>query len=254
MGTEHAAYSVLLKAVKEVMEENEALKLQSTIAAGGFEVGRKMYQWLQDSADNITRAQQFAESMIAELKGCIPSCGAYKSFQARREWMWTNYHQLRCSTTYTSAWKTFLCGCIATPGQPIYWQSVGDKMFHSILKTAFPVNSVTVRSEVDGDHEAETSITDQEVKALRYAAGYVPRAIRHKLQTQNMRPLKEQLLLCMYDLLDDGDEESVPSAEWIDLLNRGGLTHVNELTFQVFLAMELEFRKHLSAQKTPNFN
>ena len=113
MGTEHAAYSVLLKAVKEVMEENEALKLQSTIAAGGFEVGRKMYQWLQDSADNITRAQQFAESMIAELKGCIPSCGAYKSFQTRREWMWTNYHQLRCSTTYTSAWKTFLCGCIA---------------------------------------------------------------------------------------------------------------------------------------------
>ena len=56
MGTKHAAYSVLLKAVKEVMEENEALKLQSTIAAGGFEVGRKMYQWLQDSADNITSA------------------------------------------------------------------------------------------------------------------------------------------------------------------------------------------------------
>ena len=106
------------------------------------------------------------------------------------------------------------------------------------------VNSVTVRSEVDGNHE---------VKALRYAAGYVPRAIQHKLQTQNMSPLKEQLLLCMYDLLDDGDEESVPSAEWIDLRNRGGLTHVNELTFQVFLAMELEFRKHLSAQKTPNF-
>ena len=95
-------------------------------------------------------------------------------------------------------------------------------------------------------------ISRQEANALRYAAGYVPRALCKKLR-KSANPLKEQLLLCLLDLLDDGDEVHSDTEEWLDLIDRGGLTRVNDVAFQAFLAMELELRKHLHLCPTPNF-
>ena len=51
-------------------------------------------------------------------------------------------------------------------------------------------------------------------------------------------PLREDILLCLLDLLDDVDENE-ESTEWIQLINRGSLTLVNT-TFEVFVAMEYE--------------
>ena len=67
-------------------------------------------------------------------------------------------------------------------------------------------------------------------------------------------PLKEDLQLCLLDLLDDGDEESNESQDWIASINRGGLTRINHNTFELFLAMEHELRKHLSMSQAPNLS
>ena len=53
--------------------------------------------------------------------------------------------------------------------------------------------------------------------------------------------LREDILLCLLDLLDDGDENG-ESTEKIQLINCGGLTLVNNTTFK---AMEYELRKHI---------
>ena len=103
-----------------------------------------------------------------------------------------------------------------------------------------------------GSAEQQPSITVHEMNALRYAAGYIPRALQKKLQ-KSAHPLKEELQLCMLDLLDDGDEENGTADDWLNLIDRGGLKHVNEGTFQAILAMELELRKHLRPQQPPNF-
>ncbi len=50
------------------------------------------------------------------------------------------------------------------------------------------------------------------------------------------------VLLCIGDLLDDQDD----SHDWVELVNRGGLTRVNNTTFDMFLAIELELRQHVS--------
>ena len=65
-----------------------------------------------------------------------------------------------------------------------------------------------------------------EANTLRYAAGYIPRALRKKIQ-KSAEPLKDQLILCLLDLLDDGEEEHVESHEWIVNIDRGGLCHIN---------------------------
>ena len=37
------------------------------------------------------------------------------------------------------------------------------------------------------------------------------------------------------DLLNDGDEEKDGSQDWLQLIDRGGLTHVNNNTFEMFV-------------------
>ena len=146
----------------------------------------------------------------------------------------------------TSAWKSFLGQNLGTQGHPIFWQRVGDAILKMLVKRSFPV----IRQEAAV--EGIPTINHQEMNALRYAAGYVPRALKKKL-IKSANPLKHQLLLCLLDLLDDGDERRTDSEEWLDLVDRGGLTRVNDTAFQVFLAMELELRKHLQSQCIPNF-
>ena len=74
-----------------------------------------------------------------------------------------------------------------------------------------------------------------------YAVGYIPRQLRKKLP-KSLHLLRINVLLCIGDLLDDQDD----SHDWVELVNRGGLTRVNNTTFDMFLAIELELRQHVS--------
>ena len=118
---------------------------------------------------------------------------------------------------------------------PLFYQRVGDNILGDVVKEACPIDQ----------EEACVAqpITAIEMNGLRYAAGYVPRALLKKLK-KSANPMKDQLQVCLWDLLDD-ENEGGTADDWIKTIERSGLTHVNEMTFQVFLAMEIELRKHL---------
>ena len=151
----HAAFSILLSAVEAVISD-ESFKLESSIASEVLRVGQQMYQWLKESS-SFTPAEMFAKSVVCQLQSCIPPHGMFKT---RREWTWSNYHQLRCSSGYIQAWKSFLDKSLGTPGHPIFWQSVGDSIFKSLIKKSFPV----VRH--DAVVEDTPTINHQEMNAL----------------------------------------------------------------------------------------
>ena len=52
--------------------------------------------------------------------------------------------------------------------------------------------------------------------------------------------------------IDDGDEDMNDSQDWLLLIDRGGLTHVNTTTFEMFVAMEYELRQHIHQKQAPN--
>ena len=149
--------------------------------------------------------------------------------------MWTAYHQLRSSDPYTTDWKAFLYESIKAEMSPIFCQYVGHYVFKELIKLHHPLDPLPA--------VAVESLTHAETCALRYAAGCVPRMLKKKLK-KSTHPLREDILLCLLDLLDDGDENG-ESTKWIQLTNRGGLTLVNNTTFEVFVAMEYELRKHI---------
>ena len=98
--------------------------------------------------------------------------------------------------------------------------------------------------------EQQPSIIRQELNALRYAGGYIPRALSKKLK-KSAHPLKDELQLCLLDLLDNSDVEGGTAEEWLNLINRGSLKHINESTFQVMHGCNGAVTQKTQSQKPP---
>ena len=103
-----------------------------------------------------------------------------------------------------------------------------------------------------GTSPEELSLSYEEQNALRYAAGYIPRALTKKLRTSS-HPLKDQLTLCLIDLTDDADDISSDSQDWINLTDRGGLKHVNDPTYMFFHSVEMMVQRCFQVPLPENF-
>ena len=97
----------------------------------------------------------------------------------------------------------------------------------------------------------EVSLTYEEANALRYTAGYIPRALAKKLK-KSAHPLSEELSLCLLDLVDDDDDDN-QSQDWIKAVDMGGVIHVNNMMYQLCVALELAVRRRLRNGTPPNF-
>ena len=145
--------------------------------------------------------------------------------------------------------KDFFQQKLCLEGHPVLWQRVGDSMFAEVIKNEFEVPSKEIEEE-------ELSISHQELNALQYAAGYIPRDLLKKLK-KSASPVNCRLVKCLLNLFNnDEDQKQVhdESEEWLNLVDRGGLMHVNKSTSQAILVMEVVLRRHLHThQMPPNF-
>ena len=205
--------------------------LTSGPAITAHKIATDLSAWL---TKHPTSVSEFERELVASLSMCLQTRA--RSQKARRERMWSAYHKVRTMDTYVANWKGFLQDSIKTEMSPIFCQYVGDYVFKELIKLHHPLEQLPA--------VAVEPLTHAETCALRYAAGSVPRILKKKLK-KSTHPLKEDIQLCLLDLLDDGDEEGGESNEWIELINRGGLTLVNNTTFEIFVAMEYELRKHI---------
>ena len=143
-------------------------------------------------------------------------------------------------------WQKFF-GLIPDISVPKYWAMVFQYAGHFMLKEMIE-SKCTV---TDAASYISPSLTYFEYNALRYAAGYVPCALRKKvIRSSYSQERKTDLLNCLDDMVD-ADVVPCDSTDWIECVNRGGLTFVNDLTFEIFVAMELEIRIHLQGPQQP---
>ena len=91
----------------------------------------------------------------------------------------------------------------------------------------------------EGNKEYSPRLTYEEQNALRYAVGYIPRALKNKINRTH-KPDKE-MLLCLTELAEDEDKSPHESKDWEKIVDRGGLFHVNHNMFM--LTMELQILK-----------
>ena len=115
-----------------------------------------------------------------------------------------------------------------------FFQFVKDKIFDHLIKVEFEVT-------FGGGNSSNQPLAKEEEMALRYVARYVCRKVREKLESSS-HPQKDDMIFCIFSLCgDESDDES-----WCNLVDRGGLWHVNDEAYTLFYAMEEEIRQVLT--------
>ena len=153
--------------------------------------------------------------------------------------MWSSYHAVRTSQGYGNRWMAFLrdsCTPSATQLCPIFYQYVGHHNFRNLVRDEC---GFSLECSNLGTTE---QLTYEQLNTLHYTAGYVPRALQKKL-TKISHPRQKDLLLYLNGLISDGSEPVADSSDWITIMNREGLVMVKNMAFELFYALEIEFRR-----------
>ena len=200
------------------------MALQALLKDSGFQIPSQsakeahlapseMLEWLA-TPDNAALAAPVSQEITAAISKCIPQ--GRTSSRAKRERMWGKFHHTRTSAVFKESWVRLMQLSIGKPASPIFYQYITDVMFKMMIKSHFPVSLVAC-----GQTSGVPPLDYQESNALRYAAGYVPRAIRKRLE-RGSHPLKEELVLCLVEMCEDDGTEDDTSADWSKAISRGG--------------------------------
>ena len=166
------------------------------------------------------------------------------SYSLMKERLYRDFHRLR-QEKLVNVWHKFLSDiCLSdtdsATADPLLMQYVFEQSFEHFIRTTFLVATST----------EEENITEAELNALRYAAGYVPRALITRLSRES-RPLpsKQDFIACLRGMAED--ESSVQDGtlfytkRWTNAVDRGGLFKVKDDVYQFFVELEKKLCKEL---------
>ena len=232
--------SMLKKAVEHIIKD-DSFHLPLEPAATALRIAKAVIRW-SSQEENKLLYYSFEKKIIEYLQTCLPNgCQNRRSFQTQKVDLWRAYHQVRTSDTFNALWSDFLQQVTSEPPVPTFYQEVTDLMFECMVQAAFPVERESEASSAD-------PITYSDANVIRYAAGYVARKVKEKI-CKSALPNKPALIKCLMGLLEEEEEEASPSADWLNLVDRGGLWRVREGTYMLFCAMEDELRQHLQKRR-----
>ena len=161
-----------------------------------------------------------------------PSCKAPTS--VRNEQSVLNWNGCDCDGSMHYA-IGFYCCRVTT-----FWNLIGTANFQAAEVTVWTRRSCQAVSP----SSTQESLTYAETNALRFAAGYVCRSVKHLMGSSH--PLKEELVLALVDMCGEDKETDHrdASTDWITSIDidRGGLCHIKDTGYRVFHVMEEELR------------
>ena len=219
------------------MIDDSDFKVNSVVAVTALETANKMKSWASRD-ENKDEVQQFSQKLVTELEKLFVGTVTTSSSVIKRDKLWKSYFLLRSSEQFVELWHSFL-ELAAQPKSALFYQHITDIIFKSLIKQHYQVCL----------ESADVATMDcRERNALRYAAGYVCRHLRSKLEKSNCSA-KEELILCLMTLTKGGnfEEDLGADEEWTELIDRGGLWHIKENTFHLFCALEEEVQLQLKS-------
>ena len=219
-------------AVESVLNEPR-FKFETQAAKTAYQLASVVLQSRDVHQDRIIR---FANALEETLKTCFIT--THRTKELKQEKMWGQYHHLRTSEKFLSDWKTFLSEVTEIVPSAAFIQHVTHEVFKQMMQVQFPPTT--------GASKTLPLLTDIEVNALRYVAGYVCRTLHDRLKTSSVEG-KEVLVLYLSDM--NGSDKNGDGEEWINAINRGGLWQVNEEVFQTFLTIKELIREELCLEK-----
>lgn len=229
------------------MLEDDGFKFPSTSATEALSIAGQLFPWCNDVA-NTDALTAFVSGLFDMFDRCL-FCSKRKLTHSHHiERIWGAFHKERCSPSHVSSWSAFLEASVPhTNSNPIFYQFVTDYMFKVALKQHFRIEEVAPPAQ-----PPKSSLSFEEKNCVRYVAGALFRAVQKKVKRSAL-PMKEEMLLCMIELLEGQGAMYDESSDWVNLMDRGGLNHVSNTTFLMLSAMEVEVKAYV-ADHPNNFN
>ena len=142
--------------------------------------------------------------------------------------LWTKFHVLRSTEDFSKRWVDYLKEN-GIQSKAVFIQTLSSEVFEQIINDKTTTEST--HSEIDA-----ATLTFEEENAIRYMAGYVVHKLQKKLQKEKV----EMLIEADQTAIQDSN-----STEWISIIDRGGLVHVTDECYQLFLAIEHATRQEM---------
>ena len=94
-----------------------------------------------------------------------------------REKLWRLFYQLRTTDDFSAQWGKFLQVCKVAPKQPELFQHISLMYFKAVIAKAMPLPADAATANA-----TPSSLTFEEVNAIKYMGGYIIRALRSEDQ------------------------------------------------------------------------
>jgi hypothetical protein len=170
-----------------------------------------------------------------------------EKFRKLMECIWERYYKWCSSDDFRYLWSAFLQSTIGLSAIAIFYQSITDMMMHDLIKEFYPVAHEDMADDNPYPDDTPPDLDFQDINSVRYIAGYTIRSVSKKV-ARSAELLKDELNICLTEMMQREDEtEEHESENWMKAIDRGGLIHVGDVTYMLFLSMETELKKHLNA-------
>jgi hypothetical protein len=188
--------------------------------------------------ENNLAFNNFCAYLVGTLKKNFQVVGRCRSSATKREHLWRAFHK-QSVEELPSKWNGLYRSLNLTDKvENLFDQTVNLVLYEQLLKEHFAVE----RTPKD---TVEIQLSKDELNALRYASGYVPRKILKKYEKKGEKERKriekklEQFEMCLGNMAVTNEETDFAeySSEWFHKVNRGGLFPINE-TLTFFIAVE----------------
>lgn len=169
-------------------------------------------------ATHMSVTEKFSIYLTTELRKCFIT--THKTNCLKQSKMWGEYHKLRTSEKFQQEWKEFLEVSTGV-------QHVTHEMFKNLIKLDRPISN-----EVVDTVNMPIPMSYGEKNALRYVAGYVCRKLHdHLHMSSHTISGRDEMIVSLTDMR--GSDKCGDGEEWLNLINRGGLWHVNDDVFDL---------------------
>ena len=180
--------------------------------------------------------ETFSSNLMTKIATATSVPSTVKTWKTKREKMWTAFHCLRVKDLpplWDALFKDLSCPISEADEVALLTQHINEKLFERI---------VSQQATVEPSEVEVPPLTENEANALRYAAGYVPFALKQK-------PSKRPEFTNFLSTLAVAGEESdyiAYTRRWVNLVDRGGLFRVNDQLYTFFAEVEMIVRRHLA--------
>ena len=167
---------MLMSAVQEVLDD-KGFKVESDVAIKAHDVAAKLMEQSRNKENEAVMAK-FSDELIAKLQevfvGTVRSTGSIID----RDKLWKHFFKIRSGADYLEKWDDFLYPISGeTSSRALFYQRVAEIILKSLIRSHFHISSESAT--------CTSTINEHEKNALRYAAGYVCRHIRSKIENSS---------------------------------------------------------------------